>query len=174
MTLEVYGKSYKGGYVVLANGDTLRGNVRYRRLDVPRKVFFEDTNGKRTYNPRELLSFEREGEVWRSVQFSTQQLGWDDDFFLEQKVQGSGLSLLYGKMTSKGCGCHGVPYSVSREWVLYDRGTGASIIVERSACGRVKNDAGILSFLESSGWDTSELWIQRLEDIVELLRSGDS
>ena len=171
---QVLGNGYRPGFVVLISGDTLVGDVKYRRIDVPRKVFFKNKTGETTFNPRELKSFKREGEMWYAVHFTTVQLGWDDDFFLKRHGTKKSLRLLYGKITSKGCGCHGVPYSVSKEWVLYNENTGASVIIERSFWGHVKNDAWVLAILDDAGWSTSDMIIGSFKDLRTLISSSDS
>lgn len=162
------------GYLILPSGDTATGRVVYRRIDVPRRVVLMSQGQKVIYNPRQLTGFGLDQEYWHSVHFVKSQLGWDDDFFMKEWAQLGDVRLLYGKITSKGCGCHGVPYSVSREWVLYNVENKTSLIIERSTLKYVINEIAILAFFENSGKPLAEQRFKKIKDLLEIMSARNS
>jgi hypothetical protein len=160
---------YQKGYIVMTHGDTLWGMVRYLRIDVPKKVrFYQEASGyKRVYAPDELSSFcYGTREIWRSVPYYEQEIGWSDRFFMKVRAAAPGVELLLGKITAEGCHCSGSQFDVRYNWVLYDPLTDEKAIISHNRFGHIRLNEDVWAFLSARNWAALPPRVPRAKHLV--------
>ena len=78
--------NYKPGYVVLVNGDTLKGQVMDRDESafggLLKKIKFRNTRGrKKKYKPSQLKYYQRDGDLFKSIWISSETRMFKQKYF---------------------------------------------------------------------------------------------
>lgn len=169
-----YGVPYRKGYIVITQGDTLRGMVKYHRIDVPKKVAFYpgvSRSDKRIYAPDELSAFcYNSREIWRSVPFYQQEIGWGDRFFMQVQAASPGVELLLGKITAEGCHCSGSQFDVRHYWVLYDPQADEKAILAQKRFGTIRLQEDVWAFLSARDWALLPPRIKRAKHLIPYIQ----
>lgn len=176
-TFQLQARSWEEGYVVTEAGDTLWGLVKYRRLEVPRKLLFKTTDKKkRAISIDGARSFVYGKEYWQRISLPIEQIGWADSFFFKRLGQSENLQLFYGKYSSEGCGCNGKEWTVRKSYILHAQG--ASFILSFNRQDQLSNYLQLSQWLKrnrlSQEMVPRNLGLKELEEFLNISRTGNS
>ncbi|MBI1183149.1 hypothetical protein GC194_02675 [bacterium] len=170
LSLSAFARKSAPGYLVTKTGDTLKGMVKYRRLDVALRVVLitskQESTSKEIFGPEELKSFVYGNETWLSIDYSKAEIGWTAAYFAQViKEEASGLMLLYGSIISEGCHCSGTKNEVRNWWILYNHTTGQKTMIVRGRFGHVKRPEWARAFFMEGGFDLMHVKLKSVDDL---------